>query len=114
MGYYYLNSRYYNPLLRRFIEMDDVEYLDPSSMNGLNLYCYCMNNPINYYDPSGHFIHWVIQVLVAVTINIVIDLAIKTFVESKAAAKDYEANVKYLDITEDRIKIDDSKKSIML
>ena len=30
-----------------------MSYLDPSSVNGLNLYCYCLNNPINYYDPSG-------------------------------------------------------------
>ncbi|MDY2745596.1 MAG: hypothetical protein SOV57_00085, partial [Bacilli bacterium] len=28
--------------------------LDPQSINGLNLYCYCMNNPIMYYDPTGH------------------------------------------------------------
>ena len=25
-------------------------------MNGLNLYCYCLNNPISYADPSGHFV----------------------------------------------------------
>ena len=25
-------------------------------MNGLNLYCYCYNDPINYYDPSVHFV----------------------------------------------------------
>ena len=32
-----------------------MSYLDPSSVNGLNLYCYCLNNPISYADPSGHF-----------------------------------------------------------
>ena len=30
-----------------------MSYLDPSSVNVLNLYCYCLNNPINYYDSSG-------------------------------------------------------------
>ena len=35
-----------------------IEYLDPESINGLNLYCYCMNNPIMYADPSGHMPEW--------------------------------------------------------
>ena len=53
-SYFWLSSRYYSPELCRFISPDDVEYLDPESVNGLNLYCYCMNNPIMYADPSGH------------------------------------------------------------
>ena len=52
---YYLNSRYYSPEWRRFISPDDTAYLDPESVNGLNLYCYCNNDPINFVDPSGHF-----------------------------------------------------------
>ena len=51
---FYCNSRYYSPELCRFISPDSIEYLEPSSINGLNLYCYCMNNPIMYADPSGH------------------------------------------------------------
>ena len=51
---YYLNARYYNPQWRRFISPDDTGYLDPESPNGLNLYCYCNNDPVNYCDPSGH------------------------------------------------------------
>ena len=53
-GLYYLNSRYYNPEWRRFISPDDTAYLDAETPNGLNLYCYCNNDPINYADPSGH------------------------------------------------------------
>ena len=49
-----MGHRYYSPELCRFIQPDDIEYLDPSSINGLNLYCYCHNNPIMYYDPTGH------------------------------------------------------------
>ena len=53
---FYCNSRYYSPELCRFISPDDVSYLDPESVNGLNLYYYCLNNPIMYTDPSGHFV----------------------------------------------------------
>ena len=52
-GLYYLNARYYNPEWRRFISPDDTAYLDIESANGLNLYAYCGNDPINRYDPSG-------------------------------------------------------------
>ncbi len=45
---FWLSSRYYSHELCRFISPDDVEYLDPESVNGLNLYCYCLNNPVNY------------------------------------------------------------------
>ena len=51
---FYCKSRYYSPELCRWISPDSIEYLDPQSINGLNLYCYCMNNPIMYADPSGH------------------------------------------------------------
>ena len=53
-GLYYLNARYYNPQWRRFISPDDTAYLDPESVNGLNLYVYCNNDPVNNIDPSGH------------------------------------------------------------
>ncbi len=52
---YYLNSRYYNPEWRRFLSPDSTSYLDPENVNGLNLYAYCNNDPVNYADPSGHF-----------------------------------------------------------
>ena len=44
---YYLRARYYNPVLGRFMQ-EDVYQGD-----GLNLYAYCQNNPVIYYDPSG-------------------------------------------------------------
>ena len=55
---YYLNSRYYNPEWRRFISPDDTGYLDPDSVNGLNLYAYCLNNPVMYSDPYGTTAWW--------------------------------------------------------
>ncbi|MDY5982811.1 MAG: RHS repeat-associated core domain-containing protein, partial [Anaeroplasma sp.] len=55
---YYLKSRFYNPILLRFITPDSIEYLDSSSIIGLNLYAYCWNQPIMYSDPSGHLPEW--------------------------------------------------------
>lgn len=52
-GLYYLQSRYYDPMLGRFISADSVEYLQPDSVSGLNLYAYCGNNPVMYTDPTG-------------------------------------------------------------
>ena len=58
-GLYYLKSRYYDPQTGRFINMDGVEYADPSFLNGLNLYAYCNNNPVMYVDPNGTFFAWI-------------------------------------------------------
>ncbi|MDL2292471.1 hypothetical protein LJC17_02645 [Acholeplasma sp. OttesenSCG-928-E16] len=52
---YYLNSRYYDPEVGRFISPDSIEYLDPESIVGLNLYAYCHNNPVMYTDSTGTF-----------------------------------------------------------
>ncbi len=39
----------------RFIGSDSIEYLDPNSINGMNQYAYCGNDPVNKIDPTGHF-----------------------------------------------------------
>ncbi|MCR5231501.1 MAG: RHS repeat-associated core domain-containing protein, partial [Acholeplasmatales bacterium] len=51
---YYLKTRFYNPVLLRFITPDSIEYLDSSSIIGLNLYAYCGNDPINMKDEEGN------------------------------------------------------------
>ena len=50
---YWVSSRYYSPELCRWISPDSIEYLDFESINGLNLYAYCGNDPINRFDPTG-------------------------------------------------------------
>ncbi len=58
MKLYYLQSRYYDPETGRFINADDVSYLDPETIHGLNLYAYCLNNPVMFIDPTGHEVQW--------------------------------------------------------
>ncbi len=48
MGQYYLRARFYNPSIGRFMQ-EDIYRGD-----GLNLYAYCANNPVMYFDPSGY------------------------------------------------------------
>ena len=75
-GLYYLNSRYYNPEWRRFISPDDTAYLDPESVNGLNLYCYCGNDPVNYADPSGHFAFFIVTAIIGAALGLGITAAV--------------------------------------
>jgi RHS repeat-associated protein len=52
-GLYYLNARMYDPKIARFLQ-EDTYRGDPNDPLSLNLYSYCANNPITYYDPTGH------------------------------------------------------------
>jgi RHS repeat-associated protein len=53
-GLYYLNTRMYDSKTARFIQ-EDTYAGDPNDPLSLNLYTYCHNNPIVYWDPTGHF-----------------------------------------------------------
>ena len=57
-GLYYLNSRYYDPSIGRFINADDISYIQPTDINGLNLFAYGYNNPVMYTDPEGNMPNW--------------------------------------------------------
>ena len=81
-GWFWLSSRYYSPELCRFISPDDIEYLDPESVNGLNLYCYCMNNPVMYSDGSGHMPEWLGNLLTGIGIVVGTALFVAAIVAS--------------------------------
>lgn len=54
-GFYYLNSRYYDPKIGRFLTADNKNYLVNNNIEiPNNLYIYCMNNPVNMVDHDGH------------------------------------------------------------
>lgn len=53
-GFYYLQTRYYDPETGRFLNADAFKYLGADGpIHGMNLYSYCGNNPVKGYDPEG-------------------------------------------------------------
>ena len=51
---YYLQSRYYDPAVGRFLNADAVDYLGATgTVLGYNLYSYCENNAVVHIDLSG-------------------------------------------------------------
>lgn len=52
-GLYYLQSRYYDPAIGRFINADAFASTDTKDLLGTNMFAYCENNPVNMVDPNG-------------------------------------------------------------
>ena len=95
-GFYYLQSRYYDPETERFINSDSISGIVGDFLNR-NVYSYCENNPINMVDSSGTFaiaisitIGGLVQALVTTAVIILATVAvayiaaqIQSYVESK-------------------------------
>ena len=82
---YYLQSRYYDPVVGRFLNGDDAEYLGRSeTILGYNLFSYCENSPVNHQDPLGHLFG---VLLAAVTVTAVLYGCIKKGKEVEKAIK---------------------------
>ena len=52
-GWYYLNARYYDPNVGRFLSPDTILGAN-GGLQGYNLFAYCNNNPVMFADPSGN------------------------------------------------------------
>ncbi len=57
-GLYYLQSRYYDPVVGRFINADGY-VTTGQGLLGNNMFAYCLNNPLNMADTEGNFA-WVV------------------------------------------------------
>lgn len=55
-GFYYLQSRYYDPSIGRFINADTIDVLgvSPTGLTDKNLFSYCDNNPVTRKDIQGN------------------------------------------------------------
>ena len=53
-GLYNYKGRLYDPVLGRFLSADTM-VPEPGNLQSYNRYSYCLNNPLIYVDPSGHW-----------------------------------------------------------
>ena len=70
-GFYYLNSRYYDPAVGRFLNADGQLN---TGLLGYNLFAYCYNNPVMYVDPNGESLIGIL-LLIATGIGLVATLS---------------------------------------
>ncbi len=72
-GWYNLKTRYYDPVIARFINADDVSLImsSPQAFTDKNLYAYCDNDPINRSDDNGEFWHIVVGAAIGAAIEAV-------------------------------------------
>ena len=69
IGLYYLNTRYYDAKLHRFLNIDNVAVIGatPGDLTDKNLYAYCDNNPVMRSDDGGQFWDTLFDVVSLVT-----------------------------------------------
>ena len=68
---YYLQSRYYDPAICRFINADTFATTDANGFLSANMFAYCENNPVMRTDESGEFFNTVIGAVVGATFGAV-------------------------------------------
>lgn len=81
-GTYYLQARYYDPAIGRFISADSYPGKDNDPLS-LNLYTYCNNNPILYFDEDGHLPIFVVIGL-GMAVGALFDVGKQVFFENRS------------------------------
>ena len=80
-GFYYLNSRYYDPSVGRFLNADGVDFLGTDEgLLSYNLFAYCLNDPVNRTDDSGNLSikNWIKIGVGAIALGAAIALTVAT------------------------------------
>ena len=75
-GFYYLQSRYYDPTVGRFINADGITTIiaTPQGFTDKNLFAYCDNNPVLRFDNDGEFWHIVIGAAIGAAVNFTVSV----------------------------------------
>ena len=110
-GWYYLQSRYYDPIVKRFLNAD-VFASTGQGFLGYNMFAYCINNPVMQVDYYGDFaaeatvaalnwwnpVGWILAAVVAIEVAVIVTVVV---VEA----------VKYVDDAIDRAIVDSKTKT---
>ena len=67
-GFYYLQSRYYDPEIGRFISNDSFATTDSHDLLSCNMFAYCLNDPVNKADTGGTIPEWAVKMLVGTAV----------------------------------------------
>ena len=59
-GFYYLQTRYFDPAIGRFINADTFATTDITGLLSSNMFAYCENNPVMGVDYNGEFLNVII------------------------------------------------------
>ena len=89
--FYYLNSRYYDPEIRRFINADTYTN-SKGDFLGYNMYAYCVNNPVNHIDVNGDMPKWLAATL-AVAAGALVAAAVVVALPAAACAIGMSAGI---------------------
>ena len=99
-GFYYLQSRYYDPNTGRFINADDTNYLNVTgTVLGCNLFAYCENDPVNMVDPSGNIavgVSMAIGAILGVLGLYFIDVIFNMMLGERDWKKPYSSTIDYI------------------
>lgn len=86
-GLNYMQARYYDPIMGRFLSIDPVTFLDQPYPGQFNRYAYTWNDPINANDPDGEFLNFVAKFVVDVGLEVAIQVASGEDINLGSAAK---------------------------
>ena len=68
-GFYYLQSRYYDPAICRFINADTFATTDANGLLSANMFAYCENNPIMRVDADGEVAHVIVGAIIGAALG---------------------------------------------
>ena len=105
-GFYYLQSRYYDPAMHRFINADSYASTGQGFI-GTNMFAYCHNSPVAFYDTEGNMateatiaatnwwnpIGWIAGGILVVEV-VVAAVVISEEIDSESAIKSHEISEK--------------------
>lgn len=78
---YYLQSRYYDPVVGRFVNADDPQINLMYTVLEINRYAYCINDPINNTDINGNIATFLMKKIGSVLLGLVLGVVSQFLVD---------------------------------